>query len=584
MGIVQSVSEALSVKNLASMFYTGYTQVSPGKTRIEPVSFNASLNSKYNLSIADTFVNGDPRTSTLANILATIYTETYRTKKDLFDLYRSVKDLDQASVIIEDFIDDAFSTPDSDYPFTIKIKNDVYGKEEIEQELVDLVKKFDIYQLDRDTNEDFLVYGDYYLTTIPKVGEGIIDISDNVEIENVFSIYKNNKLEQHIGMNRSSMFINSPISGYAGQLKPIHPDLLSHFILDSRKIKIQLPLPDASIIALPENIRIGRSVIYSSLQLLKKYQLLDIALTYKEVRNALMPVLLGMSTGAFTTPDHMIEACKAMESYLSDGTAMMFDLENAGTIENMLQNSAGFKVAPVPGDKGQLNKIDVGQNANETSGLNNILNDTGNRIAITSGGVTQNESGKSRLEILKSNSRRSKRLIDIQRGKATGWGNLFHKHLRYKHINIERESIQINYKAIPNADIFEEANGLVTLLSVVNDLQTFSDSVKQSDSGYKTNPQKMIDAFNLFVGNRYPVIKDFLQLDVVRKQFPAAAELVDNMDKTTVATGSATDNIDDTEDDSDKVEIKSGVNNSAALHNMNKSFDGSSGSSDAVGH
>lgn len=569
------IKEAMSVQNLASMFYTGLTRVQPTKTRIDKINFNTSLSSKYNLNITNAYTNGDPKTNALANILATIYTETYRTKKDLFDLYKSVKDLDQASVIIDDFIDDAFSTPDSDYPFTIKVKDNVYAKEEIEDNLTELIKKFDVYQLDKDINEDYLVYGDYYITTIPEIGKGIVEVLDNVDIENVFSIYKNNKLIQHIGMNTNSMFINSPVSGYAGQLVPIHPDLLTHFILDTRKIKITMPTKDASIFGIPESIKIGRSVLFNSLALLKKYQLLDAALTYKEVRNALMPIILGVSTGAFTTPDNMIEAAKAIESYLQEGTAMSFDLSDETSIEGLLQNSAAVKAAPIPGDKGKLDRIDIGQSANETSGLSDILDKTGNRIAITSGGVTGDESGKSRLEILKSNSRRSKKLIDIQKGKANGWRSFCHKHLRYQYINIEPESLQIQYKSIPNADIFEEANGLVTLLAVINDLQTFADTVNQSNSGYKVNAQKMIDAFNLFIGNRYKVIQDFLEIDAVKKAMPGAAAAINTMKNTQVSTG----------DDKEATgpELKTGTNNATQLHKMNKSFDGSSGSSSAVG-
>ena len=106
MSILKTLTEGLSVKQLTSMFYTGYQQISPGRTRVQTHNFQASLNSRYNMSIANAFTDGDPRTSTLANILATIYTETHRTKQELFELYRSVKDLDQASVVIEDFIDD----------------------------------------------------------------------------------------------------------------------------------------------------------------------------------------------------------------------------------------------------------------------------------------------------------------------------------------------------------------------------------------------------------------------------------------------------------------------------------------------
>lgn len=577
MSILKTLTEGLSVKQLTNLFYTGYQMVSPGRTRVQTHNFQASLNSQYNMSIANAFTDGDPRTSTLANILATIYTETHRTKQELFELYRSVKDLDQASVVIEDFIDDAFNTPDSDFPFTIKVSEDVADKEWIEDNLANLVKEFDIYQLDHDTNEDFLVYGDYYLTTIPEIGKGIVEVNDNVEIDNVFSIYKNNKLIQHIGMRRNEMFTGAALANYAGNLVPIHPDLLSHFVLDTRKIKIALPDKNVGIFSLPENIRIGRSVLFNGLQLLKKYQLLDIALTYKEVRNALMPVLLGVQTGAFTTPDHMIEACKAMESYLQEGMAMNFDMTDTASLEQMLQGSATFKVAPIPGDKGRFDKVDIGAGYNETDGLNKILDDTGHRIATVTGGVTSNEAGKSRLEILKSNSRRSKRLIDIQRGKANGWRDFMHKHLRYQHVNIEKESIKIQYKSIPNADVFEEANGLVTLLSVINDLQTFSDSVNQSNSGYKTDPKKMIAAFNLFIGNRYQVIKDFLTLDVVKQQFPAAAEVLNNQ-STQVSTGGSND-----EEEDFGPEVKTGVQNATALTKLNKSFPGSSGKSDATG-
>ena len=582
MSVLSKINEALSARNLASLFYTGYHQVSPGYTRIEKVSvpFAKQLNSRYNVSLVDAFAGQDPRTNVLANMLATIYTETYQTKSELFELYDSVKDTDQASVIIDDYIDDAFNTPDSDYAFTIKLKGDYYDKEKIERNLSDFVKKFDIYQLDKDMNENYLVYGDYYLTTVPQIGEGIVDIIDNVDCKNVFSLYKNGQLIQHIGMRTDAMFRGCAMGNFAGQLVPIHPDLLAHFILDSRKIDIKLPIQDAAIWSLPEHIKIGRGVLFSALSLLKKYQLLDAALTYKEVRNALMPILLGVTTGAFTTPDHMIEACKTIESYLQDGTAMSFDLENSANLQGLLEASTSIKVAPIPGDKGNLDKIDIGQSPNETDGLNTILDNTGNRIAITAGGVTQNEADKSRLEILKSNSRRSKRLIDIQKGKANGWRNVLFNHLKYQHINIEKENIDIQYKSIPNADIFEEANGLVTLLSVINDLQSFADAAGQANLGYRVNAQKMIDAFNLFIGNRYKIMQDFLELTPVKNAFPGAYAAMQGAQGFQSTTGQPQQR-----DDIDRLspELKTSANNATELHQMNKSFDGSSGSSDAVG-
>ena len=566
MGVLKNINEAFSIKNLTSMFNTGYQRVSPSKTKVITHNFMSNLSSKYNLSITNAFSdNKDPQMRLLANILGTIYTETHRTKKELFELYNSVKDLDQSSCIINDFIDDAFNTVDSEYPFTIEISDNVADKDKIEKILSDFVKKFDIYQLDKEINEAYLVYGDYYLYTIPKQGEGIVEIYDNVDIENVFSIYKNNKLVQHIGMNTSSMFANSPISGYSGQLIPIHPDLLAHFILNTRKIKLDIPHENASVFSMYENIKIGRSVLFDSLALLKKYQLLDMALTYKEVRNALMPILLGVNTGAFTTPDNMIEACKTIESYLQEGTAVSFDLQDQDTIEGLLQGASSVKVAPIPGDKGTLERLDIGQSSQDTEGLSKILDDTGHRIALTSGGVTSNEQGKSRLEILKDNSRRSKKLIEIQQGKAVGWRHIFWNHLRYLGEYIEEESIKVKYKNIPNSDIFEEANGLVTLLSVVNDLQNFATTMNDSSIPVEVDPDKMVAAFDLFVGNRYNVMKGFL-----RKTSEQSKQEISMM-------------YDKDDEDKDDSGIKTSMSNSTTLTTMNKSFDGSSGASTAIG-
>jgi hypothetical protein len=51
--MLQILNEALSVKNLANMFYSGYRQVSPGNTRTELHDYSYALNNDYNVSITD---------------------------------------------------------------------------------------------------------------------------------------------------------------------------------------------------------------------------------------------------------------------------------------------------------------------------------------------------------------------------------------------------------------------------------------------------------------------------------------------------------------------------------------------------
>ena len=74
MGLLSKITEAMGVKALTSMFYTGYNQVSPGYTRVEAIPFALQMNTRYTTSVTDVLANSDPRTNALANMLATIYT------------------------------------------------------------------------------------------------------------------------------------------------------------------------------------------------------------------------------------------------------------------------------------------------------------------------------------------------------------------------------------------------------------------------------------------------------------------------------------------------------------------------------
>jgi hypothetical protein len=144
-------------------------------------------------------------------------------------------------------------------------------------------------------------------------------------------------------------------------------------------------------------------------------------------------------------------------------------------------------------------------------------------------------------------------------------------------MNIEPESIKVIYKSIPNADCFEEANGVVTLLSVVNDIMNFVNTTNETKNGVHANPEKIIAACDFFLGKRYPFMEDFLKLDVVKNEFPYVNDYMNLKKKPQTYTGTAND------EEKDKMQQDTTMNNPDDLQKMNKAFPGSSGSSDAVG-
>ena len=118
----------------------------------------------------------------------------------------------------------------------------------------------------------------------------------------------------------------------------------------------------------------------------------------------------------------------------------------------------------------------------------------------------------------------------------------------------------------------------ITLISVINDLQTYVNTTNEANNGVHAKPQKIIDAFNLYIGTRYPSMEGFLELDVVKEQFPAMIDAKNAKNNPTTYTGTNKEPEDKTVIDTDTP-----LNNADDLQKLNKSFPGSSGSSDAIG-
>lgn len=493
----------MNVDTIYRMFAPYFNQ----STQVSTTSIDKAFGGRYSLALADG-TDDINDTSEITNILAKVYCETVNTRSDLYDLVDSIKDTDASQYILESIADDAFNSVDTNEPFTITYLGNKYDAEDVQEEIDSFVKKFDLYQLFMDIIDDFLIYGEYYLQTEVKQGKGIVAINDTVNSKNVFSIYRNYKLLEHIGFNNETEFSGTAYSSATSQIVRIHKDLLTHFVLDARKVRIRVT-KESSIIALPDVIRVGRSILYPAIKLLKRSNILDTAILAKDLRSALLPLILSIAMPNVSDPIQAIEAAKKYEKYFSDNAGLsQLAMDGELTVSSIFSNTGKIKIAPTfQGGKAELAKMDLD---GDTSSIQASKDKTDERInAIV--GLPDASENKTRFEILKTQSRYSKKLIDLQRCSANGLRDLVYKHLKYKGIYIDEHNIVVKFKSILNADIFEEAEGIVSLMSVMNDLNSFIQSIADNENlGIGVHPEALIDTFKQFLGSRYITLEKLL--------------------------------------------------------------------------
>lgn len=492
---------AISIQSLVKMFVP-YMNTN---VKVNTTPINVLLNNRYN-GIYDSDNIED--TSELTQAISKIFIQTVETRNGLYELIDQVKDLDMASYIRESVIDDAFNSTDTEKPFEVLVKGNHYDVEEAQKACDKFTEKFDIYQLFLDIIDDFLTYGEYYLHTIPRKGYGIVEINDSVETKNVISIYKNYKLVEHIGFVNDNVFADTSYNAATSDIMRIHKDLLTHFILDARKIRLKVNRTN-SVLALPDIIRVGRSLLYPVIKLLKKSDVLDTAIMSKDLRSALLPLILAVTMPGVSTPGDAIACARKYEKYFIDNTNLAMLAQDGNLDKRMIFNNVGrIKILPTFQDgKAALNKFDYDS---DTSAIQQSKDKTDDRILQIVGlpGTSEN---MTRAEILKSKSKYSKRLVDIQRSCAAGLRNLYYKNLLYKGIYINENNIEVRFKNLVNADIFDEAESMISLVSVMQDFINFVNTCADSENlNIGVNTDVLIKTFNLLLGDRYVNLDNML--------------------------------------------------------------------------
>lgn len=437
-----------------------------------------------------------------------LFKATFGARSEIYEAIDIIKYLDVSQQIIETVVNDAFYSFDAEEPFTITYVGKAYDADEINNRIQRTIQRLKLYQVFRDIVDDLVTYGEYYLETPCKEGLGIIEISDTVFVHNVISVYDNYELLYHVAERKTS---------YGTEIVQINKDALSHFILDTKRIRTRAGKFN-NITGVPEIIKVGQSIFMPVLKLLQRYNLLDIANVAQDLKTALMPPIVKLGISDQMNPEQMMEAVKRYEEYfLEMGDALhSIDASKEISTTQILQLATQIKVVPVSDRTGSIERYSFDSDVN--------LNDSQDRLAArikSTIGIPSDDEGKSRLDNLREKARYAKKLLDIQIGSGHSLANLTLKDLRYQGIIIDESNLEVKFKAIQNPNVEEDAEAMYHLATSARDVIRTYIETAQDIEGLKLNPEaakKFLDSLM----SRYPQLENMLETDLFAGTEPDA--------------------------------------------------------------
>lgn len=492
----------MNIKDLVYALFGNYANSATIKTASQKEFLNNSANDVKYVNKGQIMLGKNKRIlNRLGEKQVKVFKATFGARSEIFEAIDVIKYLDISQQIIETVVNDAFYSFDSEEPFTIKYVGTAYDAEEINNRIQRTIQRLKLYQVFKDMADDWVTYGEYYLETPCKEGLGIAELNDTVFVHNVISVYDNYELLYHIAERKTA---------YGTEIVQVDKDALSHFILDTKRIRTRSGKFD-NVVGVPELIKVGKSILLPVLKLLQRYNLLDVANVANDLKMALMPPVVKLGVSELQTPEQMMESVKRYEEYfLEMGDALhSLDASKEIGIEQILELATQIKIVPSSERSGSLERM----NFNSDFNLNESQDRLAARIKSTIG-IPTDEEAKSRLDNLREKARYAKKLLDIQDGCAHSFGNLILKDLRYQGIIIDSTNLEIKFKAIQNPNIEEDAEGMFHLATSARDvIRTYVETAEDIE-GLRLNP-KAAKNFLDSIMSRYPQCDGMLETDIL---------------------------------------------------------------------
>jgi hypothetical protein len=409
------------------------------------------------------------------------------TKEQFIKEIDDIKDFYFTQMIIDRIIEDGLNPSAGKELFKIKVKDTNGERDDTASEfLEEFANKMNLEKIVADIAHDILLYGEYALrldVVSYQSGEklkGVINIHDDVDIANVLPVYGDSEIKYFLSVKDK-------------KLQTLQPTEFVYFCLPGNRIKMKLDTLDDKIM----HLRMGRSVIYPVLGLLKELKFLEEVVPEHFISKIQKTKLLGVAVPPKTKPSDAIEITKVFQR-LVDNTLKRKQMNSSDALLNDIKGKTGdVKIIPMFGDKGSLESIDLG-NDDAFDDLAEKILDIRKNIFLTIGLPTSilDEDG-SKGEIIKDHIRYTKKLKAIQTAVQEGLKQLFYIHLVNNGFsNYLKEDIEITFLNILNTDDLERLEYIDLMISMLDNFKSFVEDVDGGDYA-SVNKKELVKFYNV---------------------------------------------------------------------------------------
>lgn len=404
------------------------------------------------------------------------FKNTIEGQAELYEKLDTVKWTGVVQTIYDIFYTDFVSSNKSNVIFNAKYQgsdNEDFDKF-VNEKISKSIKKLKLRKLVKTMAKDFFHRGNYYLRPVldEEKKQGILSLHDDVISENITPLYR--------GMDKIGF-----IEAKGLDLKTYAKHDFVHFCLDNEGV-IQIKKFDKHFIdvdVIPEYLKIGRPLIFSSVAEIKELELYRTAMIALDLKELLSPVFIMLGMSEKMTWEEGLKATKSYENMFTDalrsvGSTMM-------SVRDMLKQAIRFKVLPSLGGRGQVTTLDISKNREMAiERLKQLKKEVAAHIGFPSyyllGTDDTAQVNEHKIANMKIQSRYLHKGLAIQSAIVEGIKEIIYLDLLYQGIKIDIDNIFVSMEEVVNVELIDKLEYMIGVLESEEKLLTFLNEVESS--------------------------------------------------------------------------------------------------------
>lgn len=430
--------------------------------------------------------------------------DVIQTRKQLLATLRDIGKSPIVQIVKSTYMNEGFFSNNNSDVVDIKYVPENL-REKFQGIIDDFMSDFKIQQLLAENIPQLIQMGELLLTPKFEQGKGVVAILDNARLDDILPIYRGQDRVQFFKMTQNP---SNPV-------QELDPDTFIHFMLPGEPIRVQVEYPNGGMLEiynLPETIKMGKSILFHALDMIKRLDMLDVANLALALRKILMPVLLSIGVPAGTHHKDIVALTEYYENHIESIFAEVGQI-NTINLTELITLSSKIRALPQYSDgKGALSVLDMGDaKVPDSEQTDRIKKDIANVTDTPAFALLSDAEPVDRATLLKNYSKFTKRLAEIQFAVKQGITTLLIKHFQYLGFPVKAHEISINFKQIVNIDLLDRLEFLVGSCASLKELyDTVSAIAQDENSGLELDPdvlQSVIDS----VLNEIPGAKGLLK-------------------------------------------------------------------------